>query len=56
MLPMMVAEELDPDWKDVKIVRVDVDNKYGTQFVGGSIATIPTETPCASSAARLARC
>jgi isoquinoline 1-oxidoreductase beta subunit len=39
MLPMMVAEELDVDWKDVKIVRADVDNKYGTQFVGGSIAT-----------------
>jgi isoquinoline 1-oxidoreductase subunit beta len=35
----MVAEELDVDWKDVKIVRADVDNKYGAQFVGGSIAT-----------------
>ncbi|MGH9855519.1 MAG: molybdopterin cofactor-binding domain-containing protein, partial [Blastocatellia bacterium] len=39
MLPMMVAEELDVDWKDVKIVRAGVDNKYGPQFTGGSAAT-----------------
>jgi len=39
MLPMLIAEELDVDWKDVKIVRAGVDNKYGMQFTGGSIAT-----------------
>ncbi|MBX3278427.1 MAG: xanthine dehydrogenase family protein molybdopterin-binding subunit [Acidobacteria bacterium] len=39
MLPMLIAEELDVDWKDVKIVRAGVDNKYGSQFTGGSIAT-----------------
>jgi isoquinoline 1-oxidoreductase beta subunit len=39
MLPMLVADELDVDWKDVKIVRAGVDNKYGIQFVGGSTAT-----------------
>ena len=39
MLPMLIADELDVDWKDVKIVRAGVDNKYGTQVTGGSTAT-----------------
>lgn len=39
MLPMLVAEELDVDWKSVKVVRTGVDNKLGMQFVGGSVAT-----------------
>jgi isoquinoline 1-oxidoreductase subunit beta len=39
MLAMLIADELDVDWKDVKVVRPDADNKYGMQFTGGSIAT-----------------
>jgi len=39
MLPMLVAEELDVEWKNVKIVRAGVDSKYGIQFTGGSTAT-----------------
>jgi len=39
MLAMLIADELDVDWKNVKVVRPDADNKYGMQFTGGSIAT-----------------
>lgn len=39
MLAMLVAEELDVEWQSVKVERADCDNKYGTQFTGGSIGT-----------------
>ena len=47
MLAMLIADELDVDWKDVKVIRPDADNKYGTQFTGGSIATRPAPRPSA---------
>lgn len=37
-LPLIVAEELDADWKMVEVIQAPYHSRFGSQFAGGSTA------------------
>lgn len=52
--PMIVAEELDADWNQVKVIQAPLDNRFDRQLTGGSGA-VPHSWPLLRKAGATAR-
>ncbi len=53
-LPMILAEELEADWKKIRVVQGDLDQKFGSQTTGGS-ASVRTQYDIMRKAGATAR-
>jgi isoquinoline 1-oxidoreductase beta subunit len=53
-LPMVVAEELDAKWSDVRVEQAPIDPAYGAQVAGGS-RSVPTTWDALRQAGAVAR-
>lgn len=53
-LPMILAEELDADWRKIRVVQGDLDSVFGSQSTGGS-ASIRTQYDLLRKAGATAR-
>jgi isoquinoline 1-oxidoreductase beta subunit len=53
-MPMLIAEELEADWKAIRVVQADAHPRYGTMVTGGSSSVRRSFTPLreAGAAAR----
>jgi isoquinoline 1-oxidoreductase subunit beta len=53
-LPMIVAEEMDANWSDVRVEQAPIDSAYGGQVAGGS-RSVPTTWDALRQAGAVAR-